>query len=407
MSDVTIKVTGETAFPDIRPLTCEFQLAINQIPVAYVNVDPTQGDLLQKMDAYRRTVCNIQVLYSDKEINFRCLFDGLSVSISPGGITYTAVFKSMFQLWMEVFPFAPGIHPMGINPFIRAGYYDVAGSDGLSIELNAVIADAFIEVYVASDPLIVTLVKCISHVVQYTIQNTTATVASTANPEMLENILAQLASGKSNPNYEKSLQAAADLVKLIDYSAVSGFVINSSGLPNMKLFFNLFINASTKNDLWSMLVNAVNELGGAIVPSLDKLYIVPQCYFLKPAERTRPSNKQFVDVPNFASPAYYDNLNLSDNGYKDVSAVALTISRTIDSLGISENPAYTPLTFTGMSGSATPYYGAYPDITDADVAKNLKGGLVVTDAGLLATLYAAYPPSPGLEAMRKIATPKQ
>ena len=385
--DFSITVTG---LP-IRPLSCQMSFGVNQIPVAQVGVDPTVGDVFQNIEKYRRTRCTITIKTVGSTVVFPCLFDGMSFGMSPGGVTYTAVFKGLFQVFLEIFPWFPGFSPAGTNPYIRDSLLASTSGDSASLA-NVASFNASINMgSVAKDNLAKTFLNAITSMVNMqskTIYNIDSTQGT--NNTLIPNILPKLTS-TSNPAYAKALNVANLLTKLIDTTAVDGFTIEAAHINELNFMSNILLG-NPGGSLWDVILRGLGVLGLVLVPGANKMYVVPESYFMKPnGGHPIPAQKEVIAHPNFASPGYYNNISFSDNGYQDIGGVILTANPYM-SQDIGTNRPMSPLPLWNQASDAPQSFGSYPSGNNIESNKII-GAIINVPASEMASLYCTYFPA--------------
>ena len=391
---VSINVRGVP----VRALSFDVSFGVNQIPIAYVSIDPTfeGGLILKNTDVYRnpRAECVITVTSIiggvTDVLTFPCLFDGVSYNMTSTGYAYTAIFKSRWQYFLETIPFMPGISPLGINPYKRDSILSVTpdGSKGIFSDntISAVSGDSFNLAQAFVNSLVV--------MVQQQLKVTPVDVYSTeGGANVFSQILPKMLNG---PSYVKALAELNILMNNIDYSAVRDFVIPSTSISSYKVLLDLFTRQSDDN-LWSFFLSGLDYMGMAVIVGPTKLFVIPKAQFIKSGSRDTPSVKGNATVPNFAPPAYYDSINFNDGGYVDVGSVMIV---TFPFNAADSSPESSPGMIMPEQSSVVGVIGSYPSV-DGNSDPTQYGGLVTIEASsfLNVIIQLSIPASPSMQPM--------
>lgn len=255
-------------------------------------------------------------------LTFKGYFDGLSIVQTPGGMQYTAIIKNKFQILTEMYPKMMGMYPGSLlvsrySPNIE---YEPGGGNGIysAIKIAGTKIDAgkappdFYKEY---------LKKCVES------QESETFWATTPDLSAIMSIIKE-----SGQSYKDNLQTCK---KLLDSDVDTTYAKSSLYFCNRDLPYHANLVSSGGDDAWQLLLTVMGDAGCVLLPSNEKLYVVPQSNFMRLDGSCPPPGQQST-TPNKAFPADYNNFVLNDNSYKNikycfVSAVSnVTASTTVN-----------------------------------------------------------------------------
>lgn len=233
-------------------------------------------------------------------ISFSGFFDGLSVSQAPGGLEYTAIIKSKFQVLTELYPKLMGMYPGStiIGRSVANLTYTPGGNEYAALQAGSATISA-------------DLSPC-----EFYIEFLKKVCDSQKNGESYWSSIQSLSSLRSvleSTDYKANIDLCTKLIDDIDisYAKAEGWRVTRD------LNYHADLIASGGDDAWSLLLNIADSCGCVILISDKKLHIVPQSNFMK-LEGSCPSGGEQSTKPNQAYPADYSNFILNDNSYKNI-----------------------------------------------------------------------------------------
>ena len=309
MSDIAISLSGDGAGAITSPTSINITYALNSVPTAVLSLDPSNSGILCDVDANRRKAVVIKVSTKSGCLNFNGVYDGVSMSQSYGGMSYSAVVKSKFQTLMELYPVYPGVSPMGTSPYERVSPLimtagDASGTDGTPLS-------TFIQSPSADKTIIQVYIDMIEKMIDFgvNLSDRVTNMIPTTNP------VTDLLKGYD----KKTLQKEQDLIAAVSTQYTDGY-FNKGNIQASTLQYiatHLIGNDST---LWGALVGCLGELGCNLVIGNNTAFIVPENNFIALPRHGTPSvgKRGSTDGINIAYPADYNGLNINDNGFMDI-----------------------------------------------------------------------------------------
>jgi hypothetical protein len=337
MSDVSLTVTG---LP-FKFTGCTFTYAPNMIPTAVLSVDPAVSDLCN-IESLRRKEVSICAKTPSGSLRFFGLFDGLQISQTPGGLSFSAVVKSQFQRLLEVYTIFPGLHPISANPFQQVSAFtsDPERVSSLNFGLTEIILfneKTKVSLSGMSFPraILEVLKAGLKAQEQFTYTTNAGGSSLLGNPDVYDQVF-------KNKNYAENRRRAIQLLEAVDISAVESMVLTPQDVTAQLLLKQMLFSSNTS--VWQALVSAFNAITCNVVVANNKIFVLPANAFYKVPETKFTTGTQPKD-PNVFSPAQYRTFQAFDNGYIDIGAVFMAGNLMSQNAGIRQ---------TGLVGSFSP-----------------------------------------------------
>ncbi len=303
MNDVKLNVTGL----DLKFTGAQITYAANQIPVALLSVDPTQGELLN-IKNNRRNKVTIDIKTPTGSTTFTGFFDDMSIVHSVGGIRYSAVIKGVHQSLLETYPMYPGYHPGSEDIWHRTSTVNVDTTQAKAVFLSTKINNADIEGDQSIIDFVVSFLKeAIGAQISYEYVRPEGILEAN---ELYETVF-------KNKNYLKNLEFAKELLDNIDASAVKNTALKANTVTASNTVFNILASGYGSTSIWDILVRTVTSLGCVVIPGNSKTYIIPDNAYYDMGDQINSGN------PNIFKPTMYNTFTFNGNGYVDVGAVFL------------------------------------------------------------------------------------
>lgn len=310
--DITLEGTSS------KPIGVNIEYGVGRIPTAVIDVDASTIDkaFLCNPESKWRQEMSLQVKTAKGCLAFDGLFDGISISQTPGDVHYSIVLKSRWQRFLEAYPRAPGISPNSVpiffrsdNTFMNIGFPDQIyqkirfGPDGVLKQQGNPIPNFIIDAAKA----VVTLEQGFE-----SFQSLMG-----INMEDYYELL-------KNPRYQETLRVCKELFDKINFTAVAGcpYQAGTNSLEMIRVLTNGGLT------IWDMMLEGLALIQCTLLVGNEQAWVVPMDSFLK-IPHTQPSFRDKSDVsstdkiPNTAYPSEYSNYLLNSNGYKDIYACYL------------------------------------------------------------------------------------
>lgn len=359
--DLEIIVSGGgLPFDESAVMGVSISYGVNSIPVAYLDLDPVyiqqnNPDFLCNNLSYRKRTNTVHIEVKTK---FGCLkfdgfFDGLTVNQNVGNYQYTAIIKSRFQRFKEIYPKLIGFTPDSNIPYTVKDPISIFNGRP-DLIFNQIIIDGRAAT-VGADNVVKWVKAFLSFLCEQQLLSSLRT-NSQAELTPIEEILVSKA-------YQDNIEVVKDLVDQIDITASQGCIIQAN--PCVSELMKLLV-FDTPDTLWDCLLSAANWLGCCLVPGNDKLYLIPQSAFLK-VDYEAPQLGIQSNIMNLANPADYISLSVNDNDYSNVGSCYVVAEDSHCSPIISLR---TPETGFGL--------GKYPNgDTDSSLVNDGSAGILV------------------------------
>lgn len=317
-SDIQVTVSGGFPFNEAGITGVAINYGYNMIPSAMLTLNvpyimENAGGFFDNPSSFKKSTKNsmsvkIKIKSSRGCLNFTGFFDGLSIVQTPGGMEYTAIIKNKFQILTELYPKLMGMYPGSttIGRMIPNLTY-ASGASALEYEALKVGA-ASIPANLAPTEFYLEYLKKVldSQIDNGSYFSTTIDVSSVR--ELMD-----------KTDYKNNLQLCKKLLSDVDIS----FAKADGYKCNRDLVYHSELMASGGDDAWTLLLNVMNESGCILLPSDEKLYVIPQSNFLK-LDGSCPAVGAQSTAPNQAYPADYSNFVLNDNSYKNIKYCLVT-----------------------------------------------------------------------------------
>lgn len=318
MSDVNLEVNGLPF--DARAIGgVSITYTYNTMPTASVQLVPgyveqNAKEVLCDPDSLksktRESPVTIKLKSKTGCISFDGVFDGLSFNQSPGGMQYSAMFKSSFQPMLEIYPKFVGVDPISILPFKRSPMLKVQYGESrnpyeelrVSITNRLDLKKTIVECYVD-------LVKGILETQQNALYSTNLTQENSAIVDML-----------SQPEYQVSVQKGLDFLNSVNLDYVTDCSVKASSCVNFLLDRVLY----AKDTLWDTMMAGLSDMGCMLLPGKSTLYIVPKSNFIKFSGGGNPGFREMATSPNTAYPADYTSFSINDASYRNLRGCYVT-----------------------------------------------------------------------------------
>lgn len=302
----------------------------NMIPVASLSlntpwVQKNAPNLFQGISGYKKKTKPDKVKITIKTVtgclNFSGFMDGLSSQMMSGGMQFSAIVKNRFQILSDMYPKYIGVYPGSTLAYRRIANLSIDSDNPaemykeLCSEINLVQPPA--KFYVEALKKIATS------------QTNTALWGDTKELSALRRILEQ-------KTYKDNL---TNLIKELDNIDLSNADTPGWTCSQSPEFFSdmLFNGGDTA---WDLLVNGMGAIGCVLVPSNEKLYVVPQSNFIKLDGQRPGDSKTHASTPNTAYPADYNNFVLNDTSSKDIRYCFVECSDNALSFEITPSSIY-------------------------------------------------------------------
>jgi hypothetical protein len=318
-SDVKINASGLGG----TPVGVTIVSQVGSIPTASVDIIPPKGGF----NVSKRTEASVSVSVdshignqlTSRRLTFKGLLDGLSLNSSVGSVNYQAVIKNKAQTLLELTTYTPGLSPAGINIYRNPSFSMLTNTD----ESGAVVSWGKIE---RSDGIFnQSPIKAYTAILKWILNQQKSgwrdfigKDATISGGIPFEQIF-------SDARYGSAVSAGLSLLESVDYSMVSGGM-----LDNIKSNNDLVMTAlgdlyrSGPQVLLENYMNFLAYMGCTLIFSNSKLYIVPINSVLKQATYT-PGKGSISSKTNAAGPADYNSFSYNDNGYRDVAGAIVVI----------------------------------------------------------------------------------
>jgi hypothetical protein len=363
-SDVEVTVTG-LPFNQKAISGVSISYGYNSIPVASVQlvapyIEEEARSFLCDPDSFKKQTRDSPVKISIKSktgcINFDGVFDGMSFCQTPGGLSYSAIFKSKFQSMLELYPKWIGIDPGSILPFKRVINSQFQSSNSGEEPYLAFKTELGNLMPAGGDNMMQFLVKMLKALVtsQKNVTNGTNTT------EKVLPILGLM----DGPRYKDNVDRCLAFLELVDLSNVSKIDVMASQNGGYVVDSVL----SSTDTLWETLSNSLNQFGAMLLPANNKLFIVPKANFLKMSNLSVPGPQDQSTTPNVAYPSDFVSFVINDTSYKNI-------------YGCYVVPTFLDAHATTQSYSAN-YVGSYPNIVSgaSDNPDDGSSGLLIVNA---------------------------
>jgi hypothetical protein len=312
-SDVEITVTGLPGIDAKAVAGVSITYPYNEIPVASVQlvapyVEENARALLCDPDSIKKQTrsSGVKITLRTKSgcIKFDGVFDGLSFTQSPGGMSYSAIIKSKFQVMREIYPKFIGVDPISVLPFKRVVGLEINSGNGadpyasFKAPLSRVDTSGktLVEYYIE---LIKEILKCQRQLVT----NTTAELAS---------ILKLM----NDDRYKQSLDKAIEMLDAIDIEHAKASDVRAGRCASYLIEKVIY----SQDTLWDTLISGLGDMGCMLLPANDKLFIIPQANYLKMTGISAPQFQEEATAPNHAYPVDYSNFSVNDVSFRNLRA---------------------------------------------------------------------------------------
>jgi hypothetical protein len=330
-SDVKITASGFGG----TPVGVTIVSQVGSIPTASVDIAPPGGpkisggsDALGGIDASKRSEASVSISVkshiggkegSSRTLTFKGLLDGLSLNSSVGGVNYQAVIKNKAQTLLELTTYTPGLSPAGINIYRNPSFSMLTNTD----ESGSVVSWGKIE---KNDGIFnQSPIKAYTGILKWILKQQKGGWKDFIGKD--STIGGNIPFGRifSDARYGKAVSLGLELLESVDYSMVSGGMLDNIKANNDLIMSSLGdLYRSGPQVLLENYMNFLAYMGCTLIFSNSKLYIVPINSVLK-QPIFAPGKGATTSIPNAAGPGDYNSFSYNDNGYRDVAGAVVVI----------------------------------------------------------------------------------
>ena len=356
-SDVKLTVTP---LPGVTVTGLAINFSAGAVPVCIVDVAPDEKDvvkieggakgILAEPDKFKRKndiTVKLEVKSKSfmgettRKLEWKGLFDGLTIGNTVGQNTYQAVLKGKAQTLLELTMLTPGLHPTSVNPY-RSPFYALignanAGDDAAEVAWQSLQFSAKLNF----DKSPIEFYKgLLEHLVEIQKTNYSQFLGNETTVDMQKALKKVL----DEERYKKALTKAEKVFKEMDLTAV-----NTGSMNSLKCSIS---SASTAlrdlvfrgpNVILENFMNFLGFMGCTLIFGSDnKSWVVPERSVIK-QEHKSPHKKEMSNKPNVANPADYNSYSYNDNGYRDILGVIVATETPVGGsaqLGMSRDAGY-------------------------------------------------------------------